>query len=77
MRSANRSGNGAFSYDALPLEHKLQEGSAFRHVDVADFVNNPAGLRLFRPTNAWRRNSPSASSGPIPVRSLMIPDNSR
>ena len=40
---------GVFENDALTLEYKLYERDTLRHLDVADFVNNAAGLGLGGP----------------------------
>ncbi len=55
--------------DALPLEYKLQEGCAFRYLDLSDFVDKPTILRLFRPYEVGLEEQPvrflRANIGPL------------
>ena len=55
---------GVFENDALTLEYKLYERDTFRHLDVADFVNNAAGLGLVGPEEGGPQEKPIDFAGP-------------
>ena len=55
---------GVFENDALTLEYKLHERDTLRHLDVADLVNNAAGLGLVGSEEGGLQEKPVYFLGP-------------